>query len=98
MSEIKCITGEPIMGDTEEQKQAQQLANLRWQVAQLQSELSAMSAWPDEMTPEERKSGRLTAWRNRALIAECKLAAMTQRCLDLDQEVADLKNQIEVMA
>lgn len=69
---VQLKTGED--GAVHRQDQAERIAELKHENAQLKAELARIQNWPDEITERGLEVyGSVSAWRNRALIAERKL-------------------------
>ncbi len=90
---VKIETGED--GLTQAQEQDERIASLKEANRLLQEELVRLQNWPDEAT--EREYNSVSAWRNRAVIAERKLEVAYARLRTQDSEIIKLTMDLEEM-
>lgn len=93
---IECITGQPYHGDREERdEQEDELHRLRRENENLRAEIADLQLWPEEMNHDPNEPGHATAWQQRALIAERKLALAYERLRQQDLDIAEMRLDAE---
>lgn len=87
---LASIIGVPEHGERDQQTQSELLFQLRKENESLRAELEWMRNWPDDSPPEPGCYGSVSAWRNRCLVAERKLAAAYNRNRELNERIISL--------